>query len=381
MMKGMRFALVVLVAAFVGTGAYAFHDEGVAHCNGCHTMHNSQNDAAMNFDPAGTGPGTLPGTGYNDLLLFANKTDVCLRCHDGGGSYHVWSDDPLAPDPGSTNRGGGDFVFLEEDNINDAHAGAANPVLGHAAGHSVVSAMKGTVADPVLSTSPGGDYPSVDMACTSCHDPHGTEAHRLTYMTGQTTTSDTGHVINWTATMDAAGISVFAGAETNGFHNAYNSGYSEWCASCHGDFHAASASLIHPSGELLDTRQVQVYNAYRGTSDCIANPPAVGTPCGSGTFVDAYLHEVPIEDAGILPFTTSGATDGTSKVACVSCHRAHATSAMDAGRWDFNVTGLDEDGAESTSYPIPNPYDEFQRSLCNKCHAQDEYDGLHAFTP
>ena len=291
-------ALVVLWAA----PALAFHDAGVAHCNGCHTMHNSQNGVAMNFDAAGTGPGTLPGTGYNDLLLFANKTDVCLSCHDGDGSYHVWSADELAPSS-SANRGGGDFVFLEEDNINDAHGGASNPILGHAAGHSVVSAMKGTVADPVLGASPGGAYPAVDMACTSCHDPHGTDAFRLTYKTGQSTTSDTGYVINWTATMVADGKSVFAGAETNGFHNGYQSGYSEWCSTCHEDFHAASGSLIHPSGELLDTRQVQVYNAYRGTNDCVTNPPAVGIPCGSGTFVDAYLHNVPIEDAGMTAFT------------------------------------------------------------------------------
>ena len=71
---------------------------------------------------------------------------------------------------------------------------------------------------------------------------------------------------------------------------------------------------------------------------------------------------------------------GTSQVACMSCHRAHATSAMDAGRWDFNVTGLAEDGVESTSYAIPNPFDNFQRSLCNKCHSQDEFDEAFDFS-
>ena len=65
----------------------------------------------------------------------------------------------------------------------------------------------------------------------------------------------------------------------------------------------------------------------------------------------------------------------------LSCHRAHATSAPDAGRWDFSVTGLAEDGIESGSYALPNPYDGNQRSLCNKCHARDEYDELVDFTP
>ena len=36
--------------------------------------------------------------------------------------------------------------------------------------------------------------------------------------------------------------------------------------------------------------------------------------------------------------------------------------------------GVSEDGDESNSYEIPNPYDGAQRSLCNKCHSKDEFD-------
>lgn len=384
-MKVTRFVFALLVVAMVGTGAYAFHDGGVADCSGCHTMHNSENGVAMNGSDVDVDhnpiDGLPVGEGYPDLLLFPSKTDVCLRCHIGGGSYHIWSDDPLTPNATTANRGGGDFVFLQEDNINDGHGGASEPILGHAAGHSVVSGIKGTVADPVLSMSPGGAYPASDLHCTSCHDPHGTSAFRLTYMVGQTTVSDTGHAINWDATIDADGISLFGPGESNGNHNAYKDGYSEWCGNCHGLFHDAASNLIHPAGSDLDTWQVQVYNAYQGSENCANFPPGVGTPCGNGTFASAYLHTVPIEDAGMTTSTVTGATDGTSKVVCVSCHRAHATSAPNAGRWDFNVTGLAEDGHESSSYPIPNPYNEFQRSLCNKCHAQDEYDAVVDFTP
>jgi hypothetical protein len=340
-------------------------------------MHNSQNGVAMNYDASGTGPGTAVGTGYTDLLLFADKTDVCLSCHDGGGSYHIWSADPKAPDVTTANRGGGDFVFLEETNLNDAHAGASNPVLGYAAGHSVISTMKGTVQDPALAQSPGGTYSSANMSCTSCHDPHGTSAYRILYQDGQTV--DTA---SFTATVVADGISLFfpGGGETDTNHNAYHSGFSAWCATCHGDFHASSGVLVHPSGETLGSDVATTYNLYDGTSDCIANAPAGGLPCGSGVQTTAYLAAVPFEDAATTTSSTAGPTS-TSTVACMTCHRAHATSAMDAGRWDFNITGLAEDGHESGSYAIPNPYDEFQRSLCNKCHSQDEFDALVDFTP
>jgi len=381
-MKIAKLGVAIAALAIAMAPALAFHDAGVAHCNGCHTMHNSQDGLAMNgtdVDTDGNPINGLPvGQGHNKLLLFPNSSDVCLRCHDGAGSYHVWSPDPLAP---GNFKGGGDFVFLQEDNINDAHGGAANPILGHAAGHSVVSGIKGTVADPVLALSPGGLYPGGDMSCVSCHDPHGTESFRLLYQTGQTTVSPTTHSITWDATIVADGISMFGPGESNGYHNAYKSGYSGWCGNCHGAFHNNAGNLIHPSGTLLNTRQAQVYNAYQGTEDCIDNPPGVGTPCGSGTFAGAYLADVPFEDAGMTSATTDGATDGSSRVACVSCHRAHATSAPDAGRWDFNITGLIEDGGASGSYAIPNPYpaDPYQRSLCNKCHGQDEYDAKHAF--
>ena len=48
-----------------------------------------------------------------------------------------------------------------------------------------------------------------------------------------------------------------------------------------------------------------------------------------------------------------------------------------AGRWEFGVTLLHEDGLESGSYAIPDPYSSInQRSLCNKCHVKDAGDHI-----
>ncbi len=53
-MKASRLLILAAAAVLVmGTPALAFHDGGVAACNGCHTMHNSSNGVAMNFNAAG----------------------------------------------------------------------------------------------------------------------------------------------------------------------------------------------------------------------------------------------------------------------------------------------------------------------------------------
>ncbi len=370
-MKASRLLILAAAAVLVtGAPALAFHDGGVAACNGCHTMHNSQNGQPMNFNATGTGPGTPVGQGWPYLLLYANKSDTCLRCHAGNsGRYQIWSSDPKNPTLAQANRGGGDFVFLQETNINDGHGGATNPILGYRAGHSVISGIKNTVADPKNTTAPGGTYPASDLGCTSCHDPHGTSAYRLLYQEGQTAGS-----AQYTSHIVAEGIALNNNPETPTNHNAYHSGYSEWCGTCHGDFHKASGNLIHPSGEPLGDLSTN-YNMYKGTTDCVAHPPVGALPCGSGVVTSAYLPEVPFEDATTSTTSAAGPTTN-SQVACMTCHRSHATSAPDAGRWDFNIPLLAEDGQESGSYAIPNPYDANQRSLCNKCHSQDEYDEI-----
>src|SRR5690606_7902130 len=86
-----RMLLLAAVAVLLAAPARAFHHESVGYCQGCHTMHNSANNVAMNLDATGTGPGLAPGFGYTDLLLLPNATDTCLRCHGNNtASYNVF---------------------------------------------------------------------------------------------------------------------------------------------------------------------------------------------------------------------------------------------------------------------------------------------------
>jgi hypothetical protein len=341
--------MVAIVAALSGVVlAFPFHDGGVADCQGCHTMHNSQDGVLVDPDSP---------TGNAWLLRDSTASDVCLGCH-ATGLGAVFAVDELNPSP---EKGGGNFIFLLEDNINDGHEGALNPVTGDAAGHNLAAPGHGLAADATLTNSPGGSYPAAVMGCTGCHDPHGTADFRLLYGAGRVVYGQT--FLN--PAPDAEGLSIFFGAESNANHTAYKGGMSAWCGNCHGDFHNNNTVLIHPSGETMGGTIAQTYNLYNGTSDQLGAIQA-----------SSYLADVPFEDAANTTSSTAGPAAG-SQVSCISCHRAHASSAMDAGRWDFQVAFLHEDGDESGSYEIPDPYgDANQRSLCNKCHNQDEFDAI-----
>jgi hypothetical protein len=334
--------------------SYAFHDEGVAHCNGCHTMHNSENGAPVDAN-------SLSGNPY--LLKDATPSDVCLGCH-ATRSGAVFSADVLTPAP---EKGGGNFIFLLEDNINDGHNGASNPIPGDAAGHNLNAPGFGLASDATIGSAPGGTFPASILGCSSCHDPHGNSNFRMLYGAGGSIQDGLYTFTN--AAPDAEGISLY-GTESNSSHTAYHGGMSGWCGNCHGDFHNnVGTDMIHPTGVAIGATIANNYNLYNGTSDLTGGAQAT-----------AYLAQVPFEDPANTTTSTAGPA-ATSQVTCVTCHRAHATSAPNAGRWDFNVTGLDEDGVESGSYKLPNPYDAYQRSLCNKCHVKDAGDALVDFTP
>jgi len=349
-MRKVLLLTAVLCLALSGS-SFAFHDGGVAHCNGCHTMHNSQDGAPVDPDSPSGNPWLL-----ND----GTPSDVCIACHDH--LDQTLGTDPLAP---PAMRAAGNFVFLLEDNLNDGHGGATDPIPGDAAGHNLWATGHGVDVDATLTQAPGGTFPASVMGCTSCHDPHGTTDFRFLYGAGRVVQAGVATFTNPAPT--AEGVSIFAPV-SNGNHTAYQGGMSAWCANCHGDFHQENggADLIHPSGSALGGTIAQTYNLYNGTIDQTG-----------GAAATAYIEAVPFDDAANGRNTTAGPT-ASSQVMCLTCHRAHATSAPDAGRWDFSVTFLHEDGVESGSYAIPSPGGNYadlnQRSLCNKCHRKDQFD-------
>ena len=334
-MQKVKIFIFLLIFFSIGK-SYGFHDEGVANCSGCHIIHNSEDGTLIDQNSPN-------GNDYKYLGLSCHATQ----------NGEVFGSDPLNPPP---EKGAGNFVFLLEDNLNDK--GNSSIIIdGNSAGHNLNAPSRGLTADPNYTTSPGGSMPTSLMGCTSCHDPHGNGNFRMLNSAGSI--QDGAYIFTYNAPL-AEGIDLST-EESKTNHTAYISGISEWCGNCHGpsyhDNESAGPTFEHPSPENLEPGMINRYNTYNGTAD------------PNGTTVSlSYIPEVPFEDNANTTSSTMGPS-GASKVACISCHRAHATSAPSAGRWDFHVQFLDDDGSLSGSYPIPNPYPgPTQNRLCNKCH-------------
>jgi hypothetical protein len=336
---------LLVAAAFVcqalSAQAEGFHRGGAGSCAQCHIMHDAE-------------AGLIAQDGTRPLLLAASATDVCLLCHGPNGVFGL---DPQRP---PRELGGGNFVFLLENNLNDAADGQVFPVAGEAAGHSIVSLSRGTNAESRWDRAPGGTFPSYALGCTSCHDPHGNASFRMLRGTGPVPGGDA-TFLNPAPTADGLDVGDPAASESAGRHTAYHAGVSAWCANCHGLYHQENSSSLfeHPVDEVLDSGQRRRYNAYNGDSD----------PLG-GSFATAYLPEVPLEGPATSVTSTEGA-GSTDRFHCLTCHRAHASSAPAAGRWDFSVYRLAQDGVVSGSYPLASPYPGAEQGqLCRKCHSQ-----------
>lgn len=391
-MKKIKYFLGLLAAVLLclgfGVTAQAFHSGGVAHCDGCHTMHNSEDGVSI------IEGGTAGVTG-DSLTKGTDPSSTCLVCHEGSRSYHV-----LSPSATITNlTPGGDFQWLKK---SFTWMVRGNPVTrkGESFGHNVIAADFGLVQDSVLEKAPGGEFQSAWLACSSCHDPHGKKVDKVgpiiesgSYGAQPTATTDVGNfrLLADIGYMPGPGVQynvrppiarTGSGAqETDNLHTDYGKGMSEWCATCHTKFLAGGkGEHKHPASNTATLGQGHIalnYNAYVATGDL-------------GNSADESFDQfVPFErqatSSADLDETSTQGPDSNSNVMCLSCHRAHVSAFPNAGRWDFEQALLVEShpkdsdagavaGDELASYYgslIATRYNPEQRSLCNKCHIQD----------
>jgi hypothetical protein len=421
-------ALVVAAIGFA-PAAYAFHDGGVAECEGCHTMHNSEGGKAVST------LGGLTQFKSGPFLLQGNtQSEACLNCHNSltTGSYHISTDGTLlVPGAAPINyTAGGDFGWLKK-TYTWVVRGSNVFSVGQDHGHNIVAPAFNFLADTTRTAAPGGTFLAANLQCSSCHDPHG--KYRQDANGTQTTTGlPIGNSGSYTSSaaptatfavgvyrllggagyLSSGAPAAFTGpspsAVAAGTYNkvesdngtgqvrvAYGKNMSEWCANCHGSilttgYMSGQAGFTHPAGATakFGTDELANYGSY------------VKSGTLTGTAATSYWTLAPFEtgSAVLADLKTAQASfagpDASSNVACVSCHRAHASGFDSMLR--FNTTyemitdgtgasgaptyvgttnvGQGRTEAEMTAAYYGRPatvFSSYQRDLCNKCHAKD----------
>jgi predicted CXXCH cytochrome family protein len=371
-MKGLKVSLVVLTATLiVGISgmAYAFHSGGVAECEGCHSMHS-------------------PAPGGSFLLTGATQSETCLNCHQGEtdtgpSSYHISSSAAnMGSGPPLQRTPGGDFGWLRK--TYTWGTGTADTEDGATHGHNIIAPAKGYNVDPHNATAPGGTFPAGQLACNSCHDPHGqyrrnasnaisksggaiwasgsypgtggeprtvgTEnlsvgVYRLLAGAGYTkaTASFTGNPAakvpsTYNRTEQTTQTRVAYGNATTGGHVSWGT----WCSTCHPNMHS-SGNMVHPTDESLGSTIATNYGQYVKSGDM------------TGSAATSFLSVVPFinnsaDYAGTLSTlavnnnTQLGGPASNDQVSCLSCHRTHASAWPHMLRYSYGYEFVTKNG-------------------------------------
>ena len=375
---------------------------GVGDCTLCH---NNKAGLKRSFHSGGEGECKECHIEKGPALKGADASSTCLRCHEAPmgtrnpTGYYVAtnSGNLLAGMPPTQLTPGGDFGWLKK-NYSWNAPGSVGKSPGERHGHNIVALEYGYLEDSSYRVSPGGNYPSGSLSCTSCHDPHakssrggmGNGSYRMLGGRGYKAGSGSGVVFSADPPI-AVSPRVYNRAEdTTDTRVAYGTGMSEWCSNCHV---SGCEGRTHPAGSCASCagEVFYNYNAYRKSGDI------------NGRYESAYSSLVPFEEGTsareLLEAHAQNngsylkGADARSNVSCLTCHRAHASGWNHMTRWnmetDFIVyngryPGVDNGSpaayaqgrtaAESRKALYDRPVSQFaaaQRSLCDKCHIKD----------
>jgi hypothetical protein len=358
-MKKFLVALLVVLAATIVV--YGMADAKVTgECVNCHTMHNSQDGAPVAMANANWDGGAITGDASaepNGHLLVTG----CIGCHTATSGLTVTTGSTTIPivrtltDPAGTYLAGGNFYYSDNNdakghNISTADAtlpygpSPNTPAVPEVGGHCANSCHS-TLTNPVrsgvtlegcqgchLTTFHHGD-PGPYNATSTATDPTyrfltghhyfpSSHSDGNGYVEGQEdsdweiTTSATDH--NWYKGWDqsAALNADDAWAETRVEHT-----ISMFCSNCHEEFHRTDGT----GSGTADPNDVLGSVWMRHPVDQAM--PTVGEFAGY-----TYSTETPVAYSMVNGTSSTGAV-----VACVSCHRTHASQYDDMLRFDYST--------------------------------------------
>jgi hypothetical protein len=383
-MKATKILAAAAIFSFATAGsALAFHSGGVAECEGCHTMHNTAGGTGLQVPLAkGTGQGAI------FLLQGTDQSSTCMNCHNvadtAPNGYHIASDYGATPAAGVAPvqmTPGGDFAWLKKTYTYSVRKTATTDD-GHGHGHDINAVDYGYTGSN-NATAPGGTYPQANLACSSCHDPHG-KTRRFADGTFATTglpifnsgsyNNSNAPIANVSAvgayrilgganylpkSLADAGLNALAfGATTNPpdaiapstynrseatgqTHVAYGRGMSEWCANCHAQmlensYVSGAVNHRHPAGASakLTAAIVANYNSYV-TSGIMTNADNTKAYSTLAPFELGTGDYTVLKPLGVNTDTLDQSATTSSNVMCLSCHRAHASGFPDMARFNL----------------------------------------------
>ncbi len=342
-------------------------------CDNCHTMHNSQDGVAM---------ATVGGESGSTPNLYLTKGS-CTGCHAMGtaNKIELLGDTPVPQVlhvDGSGDLAGGNFAYL----LGNKGSGASD-----AKGHNVIDFNN---KDDVLLLPGGlvrfghtGSY--VNSKVLTCAGTNGCHGVRLASAFGVTDIASLSgaHHNNVDGKCDEAtntansyrflnGVKGFENQTdkwqniSSSSHNEYfgqaspiqlgcntgntschaggltgiippNNTMSQFCATCHGNFH--TLSTINSDG---------IGSSF--TSPFIRHPTDVALP-SSGEYASytTYNIDAPVARTLVPDSANSAVVPGSDVVMCLSCHAAHATDFSDMLRWDYDLMKANDPSSPSNS--------------------------------
>ena len=339
-------------------------------CSSCHTMHYSQNGAAIVGHPGGP----------NATLLI----DDCIGCHTGTNAGNAGTGAAVPPyvmqatepdyggpgtggvgtgtETGSTTLAGGNFYWVDAGD--------------DTAGHNVSNLPNNPTDDTLGDTPPGGAIPGGgSLICAGTNGCHGERdvADNASAMKGTHHSSATnrvsdayrfleydstaGHEIDdyedpryeWAAQLATDTHNQYKGLDRTADTLTDYTTISALCASCHGDFHNGAGTL-----GVIDTGTWETDPWIRHPIDFDMNTVGGNVTGATGTEYAAYggsgvndyqvIAPVGSTDAAMGNAATVKSTvlqaAGDAIVTCISCHRAHGTPYADLLRWDYSAACL-----------------------------------------